>query len=134
MPGPQYQVMQKTVSVQKQRATAKIQNSVSKTELDLTVTALASSIRVSLDEKSSSPRFQVPGVLMDHVDKSSGSWTNSKKSATGISLELGTAALNIKFSPFQFDLTIDSTPVMVFNERQLFDWEHHRQKQVKLHV
>ena len=103
---------------------------MSKTELDLTVTALASSIRVSLDEKSSTPRFQVPGVLLEHVSNSLGSWTDSKKSATGLSLQLGAAALNINFSPFQFELLVDNAPAMRFNERQLFDWEHHRQKQV----
>ena len=124
--------MPKTVSVQKQRATARIQNTVSKTELDLTVTALASSIRVSLDETSSIPRFQVPGVLLEHVDKSLGSWTDSKKSSTGLSLQLGTAALNINFSPFHFELMVDDAPAARFNERQLFDWEHHRQKQVPL--
>ena len=120
----------KTVSLQKQHATARIQNTASKTELDLTVTAVGSSFRVNFDEKSSSPRFQVPGVLLDQVGKSSTSWTNSKQSGKGISLQLGTAALNINFSPFQFELVVDGTPAVRFNERQLFDWEQHREKQV----
>lgn len=76
--------------------------------------------------------MQVPDILLDTVSSAGAfEWTASKQTATTLSLQLGSATLKFAFKPFAFELMVDGQPAMRFNEHQLFDWEHHRAKQVR---
>ena len=124
-------MLPKTLSLKKRQATARVLNTASNTQLDLTVTPLADSFRLRLDEPSKAhPRFQVPDILLPSVGSAGPEWSASKQTAKGLDLQLGDASLRIAFKPFSFELLVGGKPAMRFNERQLFDWEHHRAKQV----
>ncbi len=104
----------------------------SKQELDLRLTAYDGIVRLHINEAKASgkKRFQVPHALLPDVDSKAISWGKNTKSSTSLLLTLGQADVSLQYSPLQLDVTIDGKPAISFNSKNLFNFEHLRQKQV----
>lgn len=57
-------------------------------------------------------------------------WKKTKQSSSLLQLQSGSAQLTLTFKPLRVDLSIAGTPAASFNARQMFNYEHLRQKQV----
>lgn len=104
----------------------------SKQELDLTLTAYDGIARLHVNEvkDSGKQRFQVPHALLPDVDSKAISWAKHDKSSNSIMLKLGEADVTLQYSPLQLDVSVGGKPAISFNSKQLFNFEHLRQKQV----
>lgn len=57
-------------------------------------------------------------------------WKKTKQSGSLLQLQSGSAQLTLTFKPLLVDLSIAGTPAASFNARQMFHYEHLREKQV----
>ena len=103
-----------------------------KQQYDLALTAYSGIARLHINEAGDSGkrRFQVPHALLPDVDKQAISWDKHDKSSSSLALKLGQADVTLQYSPLQLDVNIDGQPAISFNSKQLFNFEHLRQKQV----
>ena len=75
-------------------------------------------------------RFQVPHALVADLDKQQTHWDKHTKTSQGATLQLRNAQVKLQYSPLQLDIAVDGKPAATFNSRQLFNFEHSRQKKV----
>lgn len=104
-----------------------------KQHFDLALTAYDGIARLHINEAGDSgkKRFQVPHALLPGVDKQAINWDKHDKSSSSLTLKLGQADVTLQYSPLQLDVTVDGKPAISFNSKQLFNFEHLRQKQVR---
>ncbi len=103
----------------------------SKEELDLTLTAYDGIARLHVNERTSGKqRFQVPHALLPDVDSKATSWGQDEKSSNSLRLKLGQADVTLQYRPLQLDVTVNGKAAISFNSKNLFNFEHLRQKQV----
>ena len=120
-----------SVSVTGAKLSAKVLNKNNPdVSLTLTLTAYGNFLRMHVNEDASKGRFEVPGVLQKELPQIESSWKKSKVSAASTSLKIGEADFVLKYSPFQLSIDIASKPAMIFNSRQMFNFEYLRQKKV----
>ena len=112
---------------------ARLLNKATGTDVTLTVKAYEGFVRLLVNEDASKKRFEVPGVLMHDLGNREGSWSKKAQTAKSLHLQLGDAELQLQYSPLQIGVSIKGQPVMTFNGRQMFNFEHLRQKQVIKH-
>lgn len=130
----QYQIDPSSVKIAGSELVCKVHNK-DKPEVDLTLTltSYGSFVRLHINEDPSKGRFEVPGVLPEDLPQSETSWEKSKAAAGYALLKLGNADIRLKYSPLQLSLDILGKPAMVFNSRQMFNFEYLRQKKVRCH-
>jgi hypothetical protein len=120
-----------SVSVTGAKLSAKVLNKNNPdVSLTLTLTAYGSFLRMHVNEDASKGRFEVPGVLQKDLPQVESSWKKSKVAAAHTSLKLGKADVVLKYSPLQLSIDIAGKPAMIFNSRQMFNFEYLRQKKV----
>ncbi|CAL8467821.1 g7359 [Coccomyxa elongata] len=108
---------------------AKLLNKATGADFTLTLKAYKGFVRLLVDEDASRKRFEVPGVLMHDLESREGSWVMKAQTSESWQLRCGDAELQLRYSPLQIDISIKGQPVMSFNSRQMFNFEHKRQKQ-----
>ena len=92
---------------------------------------LCLSLRAELQSVVVNPcRFQVPHALVADLDKQQTHWDKHTQTSQGATLQLGNAQVKLQYSPLQLDIAVDGKPAATFNGRQLFNFEHRRQKKV----
>ena len=130
----QYQVDPSSLKIAESKLVCKVHNK-DKPEMDLTLTltSYGSFVRLHINEDPSKGRFEVPGVLQEDLPQSVSSWEKSKAAAGYALLKLGNADIRLTYSPLQLSLDILGKPAMVFNSRQMFNFEYLRQKKVHYH-
>ena len=103
-----------------------------KQQYELALTAFDGIARLHINEAGDSgkKRFQVPHALLPGLDKQAINWDKHDKSPSSLTLKLGQADVTLQYSPLQLDVTVDGKPAISFNSKQLFNFEHLRQKQV----
>ena len=111
---------------------ARLLNKAKGTDVTLTVKAYEGFMRLLVNEDASKKRFEVPGVLMHDLESREGSWSKKVQTARYVQLQLGDAELELQYSPLQIGISIKGQPVMSFNGRQMFNFEHLRPKQVNI--
>ncbi len=57
-------------------------------------------------------------------------WKKVKQSSSLLQLQSGSALLTLSFKPLRMDISIAGTPAASFNARQMFNYEHLREKKV----
>ena len=120
-----------SVSVTGAKLSAKVLNKDNPdVKLTLTLTAYGSFLRMHVNEDSSKGRFEVPGVLQKDLPQIESSWKKSKLAAAYTSLKIGESDIVLKYSPLQLSIDIAGKPAMIFNSRQMFNFEYLRQKKV----
>ncbi len=72
----------------------------------------------------------MPHALVADLDKQQTHWDKHTKTSQGATLQLGNAQVKLQYSPLQLDIAVDGKPAATFNSRQLFNFEHRRQKKV----
>ena len=104
-----------------------------KQQYDLGLTAYDGVARLHINEagEPGKKRFQVPHALVPEVDKQATSWDKHDKSSSSLVLKLGQADITLQYSPLQLDVNVGGKPAISFNSKQLFNFEHRRQKQVR---
>lgn len=109
---------------------AKLLNKEKGSEFKLTLKAYDGVVRLYVNEDETKKRFEVPGVLMHDLKARQLSWEKVTRKNDGAQLQLGEATVLLQYKPFQIDISMQGQPVMTFNSRRLFNFEHLRQKQV----
>ena len=131
MQGQTCSIPPSSIAVKGSAVHALLQCGDSKEELDLTLTAYDSIARLHVNEKTSGKqRFQVPHALLPDVDSKSTSWGQHEKSSNSLCLKLGQADVTLQYRPLQLNVTVDGKAAISFNSKNLFKFEHLRQKQV----
>lgn len=126
-----YCVEPASVSIAGSQLVCKVKNKAKPdVDLTLTLTAYGGFVRLHINEDPSNARFEVPHVLHKDLAQSQSSWDKSKRAAGQAQLKLGDADITLKYSPLQLTVDIMGKPAMVFNSRQMFNFEHRRQKKV----
>ncbi len=110
--------------------TARLLNKAKGTDVTLTMKAYKGFVRLLVNEDASKKRFEVPGVLMHDLGSREAIWSKKAQTAQSLLLQLEDAEMQLQYSPFQIGISIKGKPVMSFNGRQMFNFEHLRQKQV----
>ena len=128
--GPAFEVLPKSVDVRGQAANAKLLETQSKAEYDLSLTAYNGVLRLRVSEPAKN-RFEVPDILQPKFLDAPADWTTKKASSKSLLLQLGNAALTLDYQPFKLSLAIGGKPAIEVNERSLFGFEHLRQKKVR---
>lgn len=113
--------------------TATLVNTQYSKHLQLTITAHADGfLRFMVDESPSVGRYQVPSdILISGWETRKQGFTEKSRSASSIVLTAGEAVLTLSFKPFQISLTVKGLPALLVNSKNLFAFEHRRQKQVR---
>ena len=127
--GAKFEILPKSVDVKGLTATARLKNSESTAEFDLTLSAYDGVLRMRVVEPAKK-RFEVPDTLIPKFVEAPVAWTTKKPSSKSLLLQLGSAALTLQFQPFLITLAVDGKPAVEINSRSLFGFEHLREKQV----
>ena len=131
MQGQTCSIPPSSVVVKGSAVQALLQCGDSKEELDLTLTAYDGIARLHVNERTSGKqRFQVPHALLPDVDSKATSWGQDEKSSNSLRLKLGQADVTLQYRPLQLDVTVNGKAAISFNSKNLFNFEHLRQKQV----
>lgn len=114
-------------------ATASVLCGDARQQYDLTLTSYDGIVRLHINEpgEPGKKRFQVPHALIPDLDKQATSWDTHDKSSKSLALKLGQADITLQYSPLQLDVNVGSKPAISFNSKQLFNFEHLRQKQAR---
>ncbi|KAK9816687.1 hypothetical protein WJX72_003707 [[Myrmecia] bisecta] len=127
--GDVYSVLPDSLVITGSTATAKLRNQQEQAEFDLQLTAHDGVLRVHINEDPSKKRFEVPGVLLADLDQRQTSWSGHSKGETSAQLSLGSAEVTLTYSPLRIDVSMAGQPAASFNSRQMFNFEHLREKQ-----
>lgn len=121
-----------SISVKGASATASVLCGDTRQQYDLTLTGYDGIVRLYINEagEPGKKRFQVPHALLPDLDKQATSWDKHDKSGNSLSLKIGQADITLQYSPLQLDVNVAGKPAIAFNSKQLFNFEHLRQKQV----
>lgn len=125
-----YYIDPASVKVSGPTVNAKLLNKATQAVFTLTLKAYKGFVRLLVDEDASRKRFEVPGVLMHGLESREGSWVTKAQTSQFLQLQCEDAELQLQYTPLQIDISIKGQPVMSFNSRQMFNFEHMRQKQV----
>jgi len=109
---------------------ARLLNEAKGTDVILSIKAYKGFVRLVVNEDPSKKRFEVPGILMHDLGQKEVSWAKKGQTTSALRLALDDVELQLQYSPFQISVSIKRQPVMSFNGRQMFNFEHLRQKQV----
>mmetsp|Transcript_37728 Transcript_37728/g.84060 ORF Transcript_37728/g.84060 Transcript_37728/m.84060 type:complete len:895 (-) Transcript_37728:499-3183(-) len=108
---------------------ATLVNQAANKQLQLTIKAYTDgAVRIKVDEDESVGRYKISDILLPEVEQRLASWKIISKSAHDIWLQFGKAQLNVKYTPFSASLTVDGKPAIQLNSRNLFNFEHRREK------
>ncbi|KAL3163000.1 hypothetical protein ABBQ32_009432 [Trebouxia sp. C0010 RCD-2024] len=120
-----------SISVKGASATASVLCGDTRQQYDLTLTGYDGIVRLYINEagEPGKKRFQVPHALLPDLDKQATSWDKHDKSGNSLSLKIGQADITLQYSPLQLDVNVAGKPAIAFNSKQLFNFEHLRQKQ-----
>lgn len=124
-----YEILPKSVNVKGTVATARLQDSHSKSEFELVLSAYDGVLRVHATEPAKK-RFEVPDVLIPDFVDAPLVWTGKKTTSKSLSLQLGSAALTLQYQPFKLTVTMAGKAAVELNSRSLFGVEYLREKQV----
>lgn len=123
-----------SISVKGSSVTASLLCGDTRQQYDIALTAFDGIARLHINEagEPGKKRFQVPHALVPGLDKQAISWEKHDKSSSSLVLKLGQADITLQYSPLQLDVNVDGKPAISFNSKQLFNFEHLRQKQVPI--
>ena len=130
---PGYTVTPGSIKVHGAYIDGLVVNTTAGATFNLRITAYSGTARIHITEAGSAqPRFEVPFVLSEDLGQHQKSWNKVKRQANSLRARLGdsTAELRLQYDPFMIDLGIDNRPAISINSRQMFQIEHHREKQV----
>lgn len=69
---------------------------------------------------------------MPELEQQRQPWQVQQRAAGSISLRLGPVQAQLQYSPLQLTMSVEDRPAMEFNSQKLFNFEHLRQKQVRV--
>ena len=96
-------------------------------KLNLTILAYESTIRVLVDELPSVDRYQVPDILQPSLKQAA--FTDLKPLNKDVWVaQLGDYKLKLTGSSFKLEILSNEKPVIIFNNRHMFNFEQRRQK------
>jgi len=96
-------------------------------KLNLTILAYDNTIRVLVDELPSVDRYQVPDILQPSLKQAA--FTDLKPLNKDVWVaQLGDYKLKITGSSFKLEVLSNEKPVIIFNNRHMFNFEQRRQK------
>lgn len=90
-------------------------------------------MRLNINEKNDQKqvqRFSVPEVLSQDLDKRKALWERFNVGPTSASVGSGAYDIIVEYKPFKIAVLKGHTAVIVFNAQNMFEFEHHREKQV----
>ena len=121
-----------SIVVEGSSATASVLCGEARQQYDLALTAYDGILRLHVNEagEAGKKRFQVPHALVPDLDQQAISWDKHDKSSNSLALKIGQADITLQYSPLQLDVNVGGKPAISFNSKQLFNFEHLRQKQV----
>jgi hypothetical protein len=100
------------------------------TKLNLTVLAYDGTIRILADELPSVDRYQVPDILQPTLKQVAFAELKPLNKDAWVA-QLGAYKLKITASSFKLEvLNSNDKPVIIFNNRNMFNFEQRRQKKV----
>lgn len=121
-----------SVAVSGSRISAQVQHEASGALLQLAITAYEGTVRLTIDEADPSVgRFQVPEVLLPELPQQERAWIKVVKSRSSLRASLGSAALELAYSPLKLVVSIGGAPAVSFNAEGMFAFEHRRAKGVR---
>lgn len=129
-----YQIDPQSVKIAGASLSAKLVNEQKGSEFRLALTAYDGFVRLYVNEDESKNRFEVPGVLMHDLESRQLSWDKVTRKKDVTNLQLGNAVVQLQHKPLHIEINLQGQPVMSFNGRKLFNFEHIRQKQVQQDV
>jgi hypothetical protein len=77
-------------------------------------------------------RFSVPGILSEDLDKRKALWERLNIAAASASVGAGAYDIVVDYKPFKITVFKSHKAVLILNSQNLFEFEHHRVKQVLL--
>jgi alpha 1,3-glucosidase len=87
--------------------------------------------RLKVDESPSPGRYQIADVAEAGALGRTQDWVRLGEQAGGSSWGFGRMAVSISYKPFRMAFSVDGQPVVEFNSRDMFQFEHRRTKEVR---
>ena len=130
--GDVYAVQPGSVAVSGSQISAQVQHEASGALFQLAITAYEGTVRLTIDEADASVgRFQVPGVLLPELPQQERAWIKVVKTRSSLRASLGSAALELAYSPLKLVVSVGGAPAVTFNAEGMFAFEHRRAKGVR---
>lgn len=93
----------------------------------LTLTAYAGVVRLHLNERApDAARFEVPDVLLPGLGGLEEAWQDVRRGKEGVTLRLGAADVELRYSPVELTVSLGGAPALVWNAGRHFQFEHLR--------
>ncbi|GFR40498.1 hypothetical protein Agub_g1066 [Astrephomene gubernaculifera] len=129
--GANFEIIPASISLNTATLTATLLNKPYGKHLQLTLTSHADGfVRLMVDESPSVGRYQVPSdILISGWENKKQGFTENSRTASSITLTTGETKLELNFQPFTLAITVKGQPALQINSRNLFNFEHRRQKQ-----
>ena len=128
--GAAFEILPKSIDVKGQTATARLRDSRSNAEFDLSLTAYDGVLRLRIVEPAKK-RFEVPDVLLSAYVDAPVAWATQKAGTKSLQLQHGQATLTLQYQPFLLSVSVGGKLAIEINSRSLFGYEHLRDKQVR---
>eukprot|EP01023_Acetabularia_acetabulum_P015407 TRINITY_DN17463_c0_g2_i1.p1 TRINITY_DN17463_c0_g2~~TRINITY_DN17463_c0_g2_i1.p1 ORF type:complete len:326 (-),score=54.15 TRINITY_DN17463_c0_g2_i1:136-1113(-) len=129
--GDVYTLLKDTLSVQGGILKIRLENEDhdDKPQFDLQLTIIDNAlVRLEIDEANNKGRFRVPEVLENEGVASRVNWENVQKNDENVVVEYGDISIALQYWPLLIEVSRARQIVMVFNSKQMFSYEHHREK------
>eukprot|EP01025_Chloroclados_australasicus_P058075 TRINITY_DN7270_c0_g1_i1.p1 TRINITY_DN7270_c0_g1~~TRINITY_DN7270_c0_g1_i1.p1 ORF type:complete len:901 (-),score=109.22 TRINITY_DN7270_c0_g1_i1:483-3185(-) len=129
--GDMYTLMKDTLSVQGGTLQIKLENEDHEDNptFDLTLTLIDGGlVRLQVDEVGNKGRFRVPEVLVEDGIQSSADWEQVQKGDEAVIVKYGDVQVKLQYWPFLVEVRKAGEQTVVLNSRQMFSYEHLRQK------
>ncbi|GIL86778.1 hypothetical protein Vretimale_15637 [Volvox reticuliferus] len=129
--GANFDIVPASIVLNTATITGTLLNKAFDKHLQLTVTSHADGfVRVMVDESPSVGRYQVPSdVLVSGWENKKQGFKEESRTSASITLSTGETKLVLNFQPFSLAISIKGVPALQINSRNLFNFEHRRQKQ-----
>ncbi len=90
-------------------------------------------VRLTVDEQPGVGRYRITDIISPEVENKKGIWVQTSRDAQGAVFSISElqATLTLTFAPLRISVSSHGKPVLVFNSRDMFSFEHRRKREVR---
>lgn len=74
--------------------------------------------------------MQVPDIVLPELESKQSNWDNVSQKGNEWTGSIGAVNVKLGLSPFRLEVVVDKKTALVLNSRDMFNFEHRREKKV----
>lgn len=128
--GPGFHIVPGSISTRGAKLSATVGRPDAPNQFSLSLVAYHGFVRLAIDESPSQGRYQVSDVLLPGLEAMEQPW-QAEEGKDVTTLKNGVVTVKLGHKPLRVDVSVNGVPALQFNSRDMFNFEHRRQKQVR---